>query len=99
MPEVSIHFQEGFEDDTAEVWLGQSRALKVEHLNTSKLIGLATTTSMNLPEGIVELEIRLPERNIKHSLSLDTRKIVQIGVSLELGRLVVAPSTKPFGYA
>ena len=98
MPEVTFDFQEGFEDDTAEVWVGQVQLLKAEHLNTSKLIGLADSTSIDLPEGIVELELRLPGRNIKHSIALDTRKIRHVGVSLLPKGLTVTLSERPFGY-
>jgi hypothetical protein len=99
MPEISIHFQDGFEDDAAEVLAGKSRILNLEHLKTSKLIGLADTKSIDLPEGVVELEINLPGRNLHKRVSLDTRKMRHVGVSVEPGGLVVTPSEREFGYA
>ena len=99
MPQVSIHFQDGFEDDTAEVWSGSSRVLKREHLKTSKLIGLADTAPVDLPDGDVKLEIRVPTRNIKHALTLDTRDVQNVGISLDSRQLNIALSKTPFGYA
>lgn len=99
MPQINIHFQDGFDDDAAEVSAGESRMLNLEHLKTSKLIGLAGTKSIELPEGIVELEIRVPGRNLGQRLSLDTRTTRHVGVSLEPGGLVVRKSDQAFGYA
>lgn len=99
MPEVNIHFQEGFDDDTAEVRAGATCLLNLAHLRTSKLVGLAEAKSVELPDGVVELEIKLPERNIKQHLQVDTGKIRNLGVSLESDGLVVTQSEREFGYA
>jgi hypothetical protein len=99
MPEIKIHFQEGFDDDTAEVSSGNSQVLSIEHLKTSKLLGLAVAKSIDLPEGVVDLEIKLPRRNIEQSVRLDTRKMRHVGVSIDRQGLVVTQSDKAFGYA
>src|ERR1044071_5738317 len=99
VPAINIHFQEGFDDDTAEVLAGKSRMLILEHLNTSKLIGLAEAKSIDLPEGVVELEIKLPARNLQERVTLDTRKTRNVAVSVEPAGLVVTPSDREFGYA
>lgn len=99
MLEVCIHFQEGFDDDSVEVWSGQARVLKLEHLSTSKLIGLARTEEVHLAEETVTLEIRFLNRDLKRTITLDPRKIRHVAVSLESGQLVVRLSETPFGYA
>jgi hypothetical protein len=99
MPEVSIHFQDGFDDDDATVSLNETVVLEVEHLRTSKLLGLADTKSIELPAGVVDLEIKLPRRNITQRLRLDTQRVRHVGISVASQGLVVIRSEQAFGYA
>lgn len=100
MTGLSIHLQEGFEDDVVIIRTdGRERARK-EHVTTRMLLGYAEIVELeSSATGSVRLEVTLPNRQIAGSTTLSLAGGVFVGVNVENGVLVFAVRDRPFTYA
>ena len=95
---LHIAFQDGFSDDTVQVLVNSREVTQKEHVTTRTQIGLADSFEMDVPEGMMELEVLVPTRNLSERITLPVSKAVYLGVSVDEGRMVHKVSEEPFGY-
>lgn len=97
---VHIDLQEGFEDDAVVIRVNSKEVFRKLNVKTRLQIGFADYVEANVPEGLVNVEIALPLRNLSESIMLQLTVPVYIGVSVTRdGKIVhTEPRTEPFGY-
>ena len=96
MPTLSIHLQDGFDDDEVAILIDGEERARRSGVTTKRLYGLAET--IELPaSGRVTLEIRV--RNLSKTLEPDVTRDVFVGVSLQNGGIQTVVSVEPYGYA
>jgi hypothetical protein len=99
MAEITVDLQDGFKDDTVAISAGGREVVREEGVTTRFQIGRARSLQVAVPEGEVTLEVEVPTKNARATVSIDTSKPVFVGVSLTTeGRLDVTVQERPFGY-
>ena len=99
MAVLSIHLQEGFEDDTAIVRLNGTESARSTHLNTRRLLGYAEIIDLPKPTGQdIQLELSLPDRNLVASATIPGAGDTFVAANVTDGRLRLAVRDQPFAY-
>lgn len=100
MAVLSIHLQEGFEDDTAVVRLNGAESARRTHLKTRLLLGYAEIVELPKPAGRdIELELELPDRGLSARGVVPGAGDSFVAVNVTDGRLQIAVRDRPFSYA
>lgn len=64
MARLTLHFNEGFDGDRAEVRVDGRSVLDLDALRTDYSIGLARTVTAEVPDGPVHVEVVMPDRGL-----------------------------------
>jgi hypothetical protein len=99
MSKLRVDLQEGFTGDAVNVRVNGQEALRKDGVTTKRMLGLATSSEIEIPEGTVSIEIHVPTQKISKTISLHTSESRYLGVSIRGGELEHIASKKPFGYA
>ena len=100
MAVLSIHLQEGFEDDTAVVRLNGAETARRTHLKTRQLLGYAEVIDLPKPAGgDIELELSLPDRGLSARCVVPGAGDSFVAANVTDGRLQIAVRDRPFSYA
>jgi hypothetical protein len=99
MFKLRVDLQEGFTGDAVNVKVNGRDALSKNGVTTKRMLGLATSSEIEIPEGAVSIEIQVPTQKISKTISLHTSESKYLGVSIRDGELEHIASKKPFGYA
>lgn len=94
-----IDLQDGFDDDVVEIYVNGEKALQKEGVTTRHVVGLALSSEIEVSDGINDIEIRVPTRNLSNTFSVDTSETPNLGISIRDGELKSITSTKRFFYA
>jgi hypothetical protein len=98
MSKLHIDFQEGFSNDTIVLRMNGEERFQKEGITTNRLLGLASSAQIEVPNGRVTIEIKIPTKNLAKTIMLDTSESEHLGVSIENGRIEHIVSQRPFGY-
>jgi hypothetical protein len=99
MSKLRVDFQEGFTNDEIDLRLNGQELLKKAGVTTNRLLGLASSAEVEVPNGRVTIEITIPTKNLAKTISLESSGSEHLGVSIENGRIEHIVSQQPFGYA
>jgi hypothetical protein len=99
LADVTIHFQDGFAGDTVEIRANDKLVLRAENVTTRKLLGLASTHRVEVPDGPVRLEVRVVGQPKTTNVAVNTESSPYIGVSATASAPAVLTSQREFGYA
>ena len=98
MARLTIHLQNGFDDDEVVIRSGGEELLRRTGVKTRRVLGLAEHTGIDVPDGPRSLDISVPNRGLEKHLDLDVEGDVHVGVSVDGNGLRVITRDKPFGY-
>lgn len=99
MAVLSIHLQEGFEDDTAVVRLNGIETARRTHLKTRQLLGYAEIIDLPKPTGQdIQLELSLPDRGLTARAVIPGAGDTFVAANVTEGRLQLAARDQPFAY-
>lgn len=99
MPILNVNLQEGFVNDTVVVRVNGQEVFNKTSVKTKLQIGLANVFQVDVPEGLLDIEIALPLKNVSESLALEVSSPVHLGLSVNHeGRITHRISQEPFGY-
>lgn len=90
--------QDGFTDDTIEMWIRDSLVDRRSGVTTRQQIGLATSFQLDPGPLPAELEIVVPSRDLRSTVRLDFGGPRHLGISILQGRLAIRLQQEPFGY-
>ena len=96
---MRIDLQDGFNGDTVEVYVSGVKVLNQEGVTTKRVLGFALSREIELRDGIVDIEIRVPTQNLSKTLTVDAAELPNLGISIRKGELKTITSPKRFGYA
>ena len=99
MPSMRIDLQEGFNNDAVEVYVNGEKVLEKEGVTTKRMLGLALSSEIEVPDGALAIEIKVPTKNLAKIFSVESFDISNLGVSIHNGELKGITSKKRFGYA
>ena len=99
MTKLRVDLQEGFTGDAVDVSVNGHESLRKEGVTTKRMLGLATSSEIDVPDGTVTIEIKVPTKNLSKTISLETSASQYLGFSIEDGEIEHIVSKKPFGYA
>ena len=99
MSKLDLNFQEGFNHDEVELRINGELRLRKEGVTTNLLLGLASSAEIEVPDGLITIDIKIPTKNLAKTISLETSGSEYLGVSIENGSIEHIVSRKPFGYA
>ena len=99
MAVLSIHLQEGFEDDLVIVRLNGAEAARRSHLTTQRLLGYAGIIDLPKPAGgDIQLDLSLPDRRLSASATVPGAGDSFVAANVTDGRLQLAVRDRPFAY-
>jgi hypothetical protein len=98
MPKLRIDLQDGFMNDTVEIWLNNQRVARYEGVSTDLRISLAQSHELELPQGDYHAEIRLPVRAMSAGMDLPLYQDLYLGVSVNGNRIILRLQTENFIY-
>ena len=96
---MRVDLQEGFKDDLVEMYVNGEKVVEREGVTTKPTLGFALSREIDVPEGTVEIEIKVPTQNLSKVFSVDTSETPHLGISIQNGELTSITSRKRFGYA
>jgi hypothetical protein len=100
MAVLSIHLQEGFDDDEVVVRMNGAESARRQHLTTKRLLGYADIVELRKPAGSeIRLEVSLPDRSLVGSATVPAMGDSFIAANVVGGRLELAVRDRPFAYA
>jgi len=99
MSKLCVDFQEGFAHDEIQVRVNGQERLKKAGVTTNRLLGIASSEEIEVPDGRITVDIQIPTKNLSKTISLETSGSEYLGVSIENGRIEHIASQEPFGYA
>lgn len=99
MSKLFVDFQEGFAHDEVQVRVNGQERLKKAGVTTNRLLGIASSEEIEVPDGRITVDIQIPTKNLSKTISLEISGSEYLGVSIENGRIEHIASQKPFGYA
>jgi hypothetical protein len=95
MSALTIDLQDGFSADRVVILVNGREVAARSGVTTKRMIGLAETLSVDVPEGPVRVEVVLPGRGVRGSVEA---KEPHLGVSVTSGGLEFIQSRREFGY-
>lgn len=99
MPKLGLDLQEGFTGDVVSVRVNGRESFRKEGVTTRRMLGLAVSSEIEVPEGTATIEIRIPTKNLSKTITLETATSIFLGVSVGSGEIEHIVSREPFGYA
>jgi hypothetical protein len=93
---MRVDLQDGFNDDRVELYANGVKVFAEEGVTTRRQLGFALSTEIEVPAGALEVEIRIPTRQLSKTFSVDTPNL---GISIRNGDIEIITSGKRFGYA
>lgn len=99
MNTLVVDLQEGFGDDLVVIEVDDRQVFRKAGVRTRMQIGLAESIELKVASGHHSLRVSLPEKGLQEEISIDPGATPYLGVSLEPGRLRLAPSAEPHRYA
>jgi len=99
MSKLRIDLQEGFAADDVDIRINGRESLHKEGVTTKRVLGLATSSEIEVPDGPVNVEIEVPTKQLSKTISLEHAESSHLGVSIQDGEIKVIVSPKRFGYA
>lgn len=99
MSKLFVDFQEGFAHDEVQVRVNGQERLKKAGVTTNRLLGIASSEEIEVPDGRITVDIQIPTKNLSKTISLEISGSEYLGVSIENGKIEHIASQKPFGYA
>ncbi len=97
MPNLTLHLQDGFDDDEVVVSVNGHVVRRLEHVTTRLLLGLAETLDLDVPSPRCRLDVDLPRRGLQ--AEADVAAPAHVGASVCFGHLTLLVRDEPFGYA
>lgn len=98
MASLRIDLQDGFQDDDVVVKVDGEERLRQAGVTTKKVLGLAGSVTVDVPEGQRSIELSVPSRGVTKQVDIDTEKTTHVGLSLAGHDVTVIVRDKPFGY-
>ena len=99
MTTLHVHLQDGFLNQRVTLSVDGRVACEKPNVRTKPQLGLAATVELEVPEGAITVEVRLPDSGQSHTVALDAAATPFLGVSLgEDGSLTHKLSDTTFGY-
>jgi hypothetical protein len=95
---LSIHLQDGFEDDLVVITVGGEQVYRGEHVTTKLLLGYAEVIETQLTSGSSAVRIALPARSLSRDIGLPTSGDAHLVVSIEGGEIACHIADRPVGY-
>ena len=96
---LSIHLQEGFDDDLVIVRINGTETARRAQLKTQRLLGYAEIVELQKPKGgDIRLELSLPDRNLAASATIPGAGDTFVAANVADGRLQLAVRDQPFAY-
>lgn len=99
MSKLRVDFQDGFAADEVDIRINGRNSFHKKGVTTKRMLGLATSSEVEVPDGPVKVEIKVPTKHLSKTISLESSESAHLGVSIQGGELKFMISQKPFGYA
>ena len=94
-----IAFEDGFLDDMIMVNINGKQVYSKQKVITKRVIGLAASTEIKgLQDGLITIDIEVPNKNISKNLSLEISGTLYLAISIQDSKLVHRISDEPLGY-
>src|SRR4051812_37526516 len=87
MSKLHVNLQEGFTGDAVDVKVNGQDAIHKEAVTTKRMLGLATSSEIEVPEGTVNIEIKVPTKKISKTFTLRPSESPYLGVSIRNGEI------------
>ena len=68
-------------------------------MTTKRTLGFALSLDLDVPDGPVVIEVKVPTKNLSKTFSIDTSNTPNLGISIQNGELKSITSPRRFGYA
>ncbi|HXC71323.1 MAG TPA: hypothetical protein VN644_15175 [Pyrinomonadaceae bacterium] len=99
MPSMRIDLQEGFNSDDVEVYVNGAKVRDWKDVTTKRMLGLAASAELEVPDGALDIEVKVPTKNLAKTFSVASSDTPNLGISIHNGELKSITSKKRFGYA
>jgi len=96
---MHIDLQEGFSNDAVEILVNGNSVLQAEGATTKRTLGLALASEIEVPDGTIDIEIRVPTKNLSKTISVEGSNTPNLGISIHDGEIKIITSERRFGYA
>ena len=96
---MRIDLQEGFNSDDVEVYVNGAKVRDWKDVTTKRMLGLAASAEVEVPDGALDIEVRVPTKNLAKTFSVASSDTPNLGISIHNGELKSITSKKRFGYA
>ncbi len=95
---LRIDLQDGFDNDSVVVFLGETEIFRKDKITTDLSISLADNFKVDIKKGKYSLRVEIPTRMVSRSKDYDIQTDLFIGVSLKHQMIDFIDSTKELKY-
>ena len=96
---MRLDLQEGFTNDVVEIYVNGAKVREWEAVTTKRMLGLAASSEIGVPDGALDIEVKVPTKNLAKTFSVESSDTPNLGISIQNGELKSVTSRKRFGYA
>lgn len=82
MPTLRVTIEEGFNEDSVRLKIGDREIYSKDQVTTRNQIGLADKVEIETPEGDCLLNVHVPSRSVLASIPLQIKKDTYLGISI-----------------
>ena len=87
MPLLQIALEDGFDNDTVSIRIDGDEVFRKTAVTTRTQISLADSFEAEVGEGPVQLEVEVPSRGVRETITVDPRDRPFVAISLREGRI------------
>lgn len=98
MGRLTIHLQDGFDDDTVVIRVEGKEVFHKAGVQTKLLLGYADIIEAEVPEGLASVEVGVPSRQVSDSFQVEVQPKAHVGISLHGDTIRHLVSKRAFGY-
>ena len=96
---LHIALKDGFVNDEVVIEVNDKEVFHQTKVKTKFQIGLATSWETNLEKGLINIEVKLPLKNLSQAITLELNNPTYLGVSITPeDKLDIQVSAEPFRY-
>jgi hypothetical protein len=98
MAKLSIHLQEGFDNDLVVIKVNGKGKFRNTQVTTKLLLGYAEVVELLVSETAAKVQISLPQKKLTQAVNIPLSADAHIAVSIVDNQIAYQVSDQPFGY-
>lgn len=94
----NVDLQNGFINDYVIIKINHEEVFQRKDVKSNPLLGYAISFQKDVPEGSLDIEVRLPEKDLSKTISLKISGPLYLGISIKDSKISFITNERSFVY-